>query len=103
MAAAESSAGGLGSLGLGADTTESAARVIAAVRALTRGPVHMNLFCHRPAVPDAQIERAWLARLRPEFERYGAEPPAQISEIYRSFVGNTAMLQLLLDTKPEIV
>ena len=103
MAAAVSHAGGLGSLGLGAETVASAARLIAAMRALTNRPIHVNVFCHRPAVTNAQIEQAWLARLRPEFERHGAEPPAQLREIYTSFVADPGMLQLLLDAKPEVV
>jgi nitronate monooxygenase len=103
MAAAVSNAGGLGSLGLGADTVERARRAIAATRALTRGPIHLNVFCHEPAVFNANVERAWIARLRPEFERYDAEPPAQLSEIYVSFLANPGMLQLLLETGPEAV
>jgi nitronate monooxygenase len=103
MAAAVSNAGALGSLGLGADTVESAARSIAKTRALTRGPIHLNLFCHRPAVSDAPVERAWIEKLRPEFERYGAEPPNQLTEIYRSFNANPDMLQLLLEVGPEVV
>jgi nitronate monooxygenase len=103
MAAAVSNAGALGALGLGAETVDGAARVIAATRALTRGPIHLNLFCHQPAMANPTVEKAWLARLRPEFERYGAEPPARISEIYTSFIANPAMLQLLLDAQPDVV
>jgi nitronate monooxygenase len=103
MAAAVSNAGALGSLGLGADTVESAQRAIAMTRALTQRPIHLNVFCHQPAVSNARVEQAWLARLKPEFERYGAEPPAQLSEIYTSFLANPGMVELLLDTKPEVV
>ncbi|HTT82932.1 MAG TPA: nitronate monooxygenase [Rhizomicrobium sp.] len=103
MAAAVSNAGALGSLGLGADTAESAARAITATRTLTHGPVHVNVFCHRPGASNARIEQAWIAKLRPEFERYGAAPPTQISEIYQSFIANSGMLQLFLESKPEIV
>src|ERR1700722_11079639 len=69
MAAAVSIAGGLGSLGLGAETAQSAARVIAATRALTSRALHLNVFCHLPAVSNPRIEQAWLARLAPEFRR----------------------------------
>lgn len=103
MAASVSNAGALGSLGLGADTVESAARAIEATRALTNRPIHLNVFCHQPAVPDSAIEQGWIARLRTEFERYGAAPPAQLREIYTSFLANPGMLRLLLETKPHIV
>ncbi len=103
LAAAVSNAGALGSLGLGADTVESAARAIAETRALTRNPIHLNVFCHRPACSDARVEQAWISRLRPEFERHGATPPAQIREIYTSFIANPGMLKLFLETKPEVV
>jgi nitronate monooxygenase len=103
MAAAVSNAGALGSLGLGGDTVETAARAISTTRALTNGPLHLNVFCHRPAVSNPHIERAWLKRLAPEFARYGAEPPAQIREIYTSFLADPGMLRLLLDTKPQVV
>ncbi|HEY3637533.1 MAG TPA: nitronate monooxygenase [Rhizomicrobium sp.] len=103
MAAAVSNAGALGSLGLGADTVESAARAISATRALTQQPIHLNVFCHRPAIPDVEIEQAWIERLRPEFERYDAKPPVRLTEIYKSFVADDDMLGLLLDARPEVV
>ena len=103
LAAAVTNAGGLGALGLGADTVESAARAVTATRALTSGPIHLNVFCHAPAVPNARVEQNWIARLAPEFARYGAEAPAQLREIYQSFTANPGMLRLLLDTKPQVV
>jgi nitronate monooxygenase len=103
MAAAVSEADGLGSLGLGAANAEGARAMIAATRALTGRAFNLNLFCHRPAVADAQIEAAWLERLRPEFERYGSAPPALLSEIYRSFVEDDDMLALLVAARPAMV
>ncbi|HUB84477.1 MAG TPA: nitronate monooxygenase, partial [Rhizomicrobium sp.] len=35
--------------------------------------------------------------------RYGAEPPATIKEIYTSFVADTAMLDVFLQTRPAVV
>src|SRR6476619_7144521 len=72
MAAAVSNAGGLGSIGVGSVDAEATRRMIAAVRARTERPFNVNVFCHRPAAPDAAREAAWLARLGPEFARYGA-------------------------------
>lgn len=103
LAAAVSNAGGLGSLGLGAATAETARQVLADTRALTTGPVNLNVFCHQPAVRNATVERAWIERLAPEFSRYGAEPPQALQEIYRSFVVDDDMMSFFLHERPEVV
>src|ERR1700730_1169478 len=81
MAAAVSNAGGLGSIGVGSVDAETTRQMIAAVRARTDRPFQVNVFCHRPAVANAAREAAWLARLAPEFARYGAKPPTRLVEI----------------------
>src|SRR5688572_21285309 len=78
MAAAVAEAGGLGSIGVGAASATTAGEMIAAVRARSSRSLNVNLFCHQPAQADAVREVAWLERLRPEFNRVGAEPPAAI-------------------------
>ncbi len=103
MAAAVSNAGGLGSIGVGPVGAESARGMIAAVRAATDRPFNVNVFCNRPAVADQSREAAWLARLAPVFRRFGAEPPARLTEIYRSFVEDDAMLAVLLEERPRVV
>jgi nitronate monooxygenase len=103
MAAAVTQAGGLGSLGVGATDAEGARSMIAGMRVLTNGPLNVNLFCHAPAVSNAAVESKWIARLRPEFEALGAEPPAALSEIYRSFLDDPAMLEMLLAERPAAV
>ena len=103
MAAAVSDAGGLGAIGVGAAGAEGARRMIAAVRAATDRPFHVNVFCHRPAVVDEAREAAWIARLAPAFRRYGAESPRALREIYRSFVEDDAMLAMLLEERPPVV
>jgi nitronate monooxygenase len=103
MAAAVSNAGALGALGLAAEGAQGAAKMIAATRALTSRPFNLNVFCHRPAIPDAAVEAAWIARLKPEFDRFEATPPAALREIYQTFRGNQAMTQLLLETPPAVV
>ncbi|MBA2936604.1 nitronate monooxygenase [Sphingomonas sp. CGMCC 1.13654] len=103
MAAAVSEAGGLGSIGVGAVDAGQARAMIAATRDGTSKPFNVNLFCHRPAIADAVVEGEWIARLRPEFETLGATPPAGLSEIYRSFVADEAMLRMLLDARPAVV
>ncbi|MGN6692039.1 MAG: NAD(P)H-dependent flavin oxidoreductase, partial [Sphingopyxis sp.] len=103
MAAAASDAGALGSIGVGATDADGARAMMAAVRARTARPFNVNLFCHRPAVADAAVERAWIDRFRPLFADYDAEPPARLSEIYRSFVEDEAMLRMLIEERPAVV
>lgn len=103
MAAAVTQAGGLGSLGLGASSPSQAAEAIRAVRQLTHGPLHVNLFCHAPAQRDATREAAWVAHLAPLFHEVGREPPTELHEIYPSFVGHQAMLAVLLQERPEVI
>jgi NAD(P)H-dependent flavin oxidoreductase YrpB (nitropropane dioxygenase family) len=85
LAAAVSNAGGLGSIGVGAVGFEAARRMIADIRAATDRAFNVNMFCNRPAVANAGREAAWIARLAPEFRRFGMEPPGELREIYKSF------------------
>lgn len=103
MAAAVSEAGGLGSIGVGATDAVGARAMIAAVRERTRKPFNVNLFCHRPAIVDAAREQAWIDRFRPAFAEYGAQPPIGLSEIYQSFLTDTAMLDMLVAGQPAVV
>lgn len=103
LAAAVANAGGLGSLGLGASTVEQARSMIAQARQLTTGPLNCNLFCHQPAVPQPALEAQWLGQLAPLFAEFQASPPAALREIYRSFLGDHAMLALLVEQCPEVV
>jgi nitronate monooxygenase len=103
MATAVEGAGALGSIGVGATDAPGARRMIAEVRTRSTGPLNVNLFCHRPAAADAALEAAWIERLRPEFEALGAAPPAQLTEIYRSFIADDEMLTMLLDERPSVV
>jgi nitronate monooxygenase len=103
MAAAVSNAGGLGSIGAGAADAEATRQMIAAVRAKTERPFQINVFCNKPAVANTAREASWLARLGPEFARYGAKPPALLAEIYQSFLTDDAKLAVLLAERPPIV
>lgn len=103
MAAAVSDSGALGSIAVGATDADGARAMIAEVRARTEAPFNVNLFCHRPAVPNPAKEAAWIERLRPVFAEYGAEPPAELREIYRSFVADDAMLSMLVEERPRVV
>ena len=103
MAAAVSNAGALGSIGVGASTAQEARERIVATRALTSKPFNVNVFCHQPAHSDPLREAAWLAHLQPLFAEFGAEPPASIREIYRSFTIDEALLQVLIEERPAVV
>jgi nitronate monooxygenase len=103
MAAAVSNAGGLGSIGVGSVDAEATRQMIASVRSRTDRPFNVNVFCNQPATADAARELAWLARLGPEFARYGVQPPARLTEIYRTFLTDDAKLAVLLAERPAVV
>jgi nitronate monooxygenase len=103
IAAAVSNAGGLGSIGVGAVDAKATRQMIAAVRSRTDRPFNVNVFCNRPATADADLEAAWLVRLGPEFARYGAKPPAHLTEIYQSFLTDDAKLAVLVAERPAVV
>jgi nitronate monooxygenase len=103
MAAAVSNAGGLGAIALGAGDAAAGRAAIAEVRARTERAFNVNLFVHAEPVPDPERERAWLAALAPAFAEFGAEPPAELRTIYRSFVADPEMLAMLVETRPPVV
>jgi nitronate monooxygenase len=103
MAAAVSNAGALGSIGVGATDAAGARSTIAAVRERSTRSLNVNVFCHRPAKSDGAVESAWIERLRPEFDRFGARAPAALSEIYTSFVEDDDMLAVLVEARPKVV
>jgi nitronate monooxygenase len=103
MAAAVSNAGGLGSIGVGSVDAETTRQMIASVRSKTDRPFNVNVFCNQPASADAAREVGWLARLGPEFARYGAKPPARLTEIYQTFRTDDAKLAVLLAERPAVV
>ena len=104
LAAAVSNAGALGSISLGASSAAQGRDLIRATRALTKAPFNVNLFCHRPPVADSARENAWLEYLAPLFRRFGAEPPANLTDAgYRSFLTCPDVLEMLLEERPAVV
>ncbi len=103
MAAAVSNSGGLGSVGVCALSAENARKVISEVRAATKQPFNVNVFCHRPPVADPARNAAWIAKLAPEFARYDAAPPRDLQEIYPTFATDDAMFEMLLLERPAVV
>lgn len=103
LAAAVSNAGGLGSIGLGSSTAAQAEQLITETQALTDRPFNVNLFCHQPAVRDAEREAAWMHHLAPLFAEVGAAPPVALNENAASFLVDEDMQRLVLELRPAIV
>lgn len=103
LAAAVCEAGALGSIGVGAVNADSARTMIAATQAGTARGFNVNVFCHRPTPPDVARDARWIERLVPEFARFGAAPPIGLSEIYKSFVTDAPMFEMLLQARPQVV
>jgi nitronate monooxygenase len=103
LACAVSNAGGLGSIAIGHIDAEAASADIAKVRAGTNRAFGVNVFCHAPATRYPGLEAAWLSRLAPVFAAFGATPPAELHEIYRSFVVDRAKLDLLVAVRAPVV
>ncbi|CAJ0951987.1 unnamed protein product, partial [Mesorhabditis belari] len=103
LAAAVSNAGGLGSIGTGAMNADNARKAIQQVKSLTNNPYNVNLFCHQKAKSDAQVEKDWIAHLTPSFNEFHAKPPDSLREIYKSFLEDSKMFEMLLEEKPPII
>src|SRR3954468_24386510 len=103
MAAAVSNAGGLGSIGVGAMAVNEAERAIAETRRLTVRGFNVNVFCHRPPRHRADVERAWVGRMGEVFQRFGADAPTRLREIYTAFAADEAMQAALVKLRPEVV
>jgi nitronate monooxygenase len=103
MAAAVANSGALGSIAVGATDAAGARTMIAAFRERSRRSLNVNVFCHAPAEGDAVRETAWIARLRPEFDRLGASPPLALRPIYRTFLVDDEMLTALVVERPKVV
>lgn len=103
MAAAVANAGALGSISVGATDAQRAREMITAFRERSSRSLNVNVFCHRLPQADATVEAAWLEHLRPRFEQFNARPPPALTQIYRSFLEDDAMLAALLAEKPRVV
>jgi nitronate monooxygenase len=101
LAAAVTSAGGLGSIAVGAMTPAAADAAIAATLAAAPGPINVNVFAHPIPERDAHREAGWLALLAPAFEAAGVPPPASLEEIYPPF--GSDLLAVLLEHRPAVI
>jgi nitronate monooxygenase len=103
LAAAVSNAGALGSIAVGAGSARQAEAAIAELRQQTGKPFNVNVFTHRPAKADPAREAAWLAWLGSHFKEQESEAPALLREIYKSFLVDEEMLEVLVAARPAVV
>lgn len=103
LAAAVSNAGGLGALGLGASSVDSAKAAIQKTKSLTNKPFQLNFFCHQPVELDTSASQQWITFVAKQFEPFHAKPITQLNKIYDSFIENDVLLNLVLEEKPKAV
>src|SRR3954469_17526893 len=102
LAAAVSSAGGLGSLPCAMLTPESMAKELNLIRSRTDRPLNVNFFCHVNPPADAAREAAWRAALSPYYREFGVDPASIASGPARApFSPKSA--DALEPFKPEVV
>lgn len=103
LAAEVSNAGGLGSLGLGAASLDTARKQILETQQLTQAPFQINFFCHQSIAQNSELNQQWINHLTPQFEKLGATPPQELQCIYPSFLDSDDLLNLVLETQPKAV
>lgn len=99
LAAAVSSAGGLGFLPGGYLSAQRLAEDIATARSSTSGPLGVNLFVPQPNIADPVALDRYRAALQELGRRYGVEPGAARWDDDAW----SEKVELLLDTRPEVV
>jgi nitronate monooxygenase len=102
MAIAVSEAGGLGALACAMLTLEQVRQKVGVFRQGTSGPINLNFFCHRPATPDPERERAWKKRLEPYYQELGLDPDAPAPKAGRAPF-DPAMAEFVAECQPEVV
>ncbi len=103
MAAAVSNAGALGSISVGAVDAHQAQVAIRKTQALTDKPINVNVFCHPVSTKDESKESAWIDLLRPKFTQLESTPPKELRVIYKSFIENEELLDVLIAERPAVV
>lgn len=103
LAAEVSNQGAFGSLGLGANTPEAAKTQILKTQELTDHAFQVNFFCHQSEILNPETAQQWIDYIRPQFEKFAAQPPTQLNCIYPSFLDNDDFLNVVLETRPKAV
>src|SRR5207245_281379 len=102
LAAAVSSAGGLGSLGSAALTPEQLRAEVGIVRKRTIAPLNLNFFCHTPAAPDPVRASRWRARLADHYRELGIDPDVSVRGANR-MPFDEAMCEAVIALRPKVV
>jgi len=103
LAAEVSNQGGLGALGLGANSIQTARQQILQTQALTHHPFQVNFFCHQSQALHEQEAQAWIQQFSTKFQALGVPTPTHLNCIYPSFADNDDFLGLVLETHPKAV
>ncbi len=102
LVAAVGKAGALGSFGFAYTQPAAMREQVAAARALTEAPIHINLFVERaPAPPDEASMHATLTALRPLHEHLGIAPPAPVAAPYAPSLED--QIEAALALKPALL
>lgn len=99
LAAAVANAGGLGFLAAGYVSQQRVAEAIAAARALTGGPIGVNLFVPQPCVASSAQLARYRELLMPLARHYGVEP----GDPHPDDDGWREKLDVVADVSPEAV
>jgi nitronate monooxygenase len=102
LVAAVSEAGGLGSLPCAMLSAEKIREEVTKIRARRRKPINLNFFCHTAPVPNNAREAGWRERLASYYEEFGIDPAAPVPFSNRAPF-DAALLEIVLETRPEIV
>jgi nitronate monooxygenase len=102
LAAAVSSAGGLGSLPCVQFSPDQIREQVKQIRAQTSKPINLNFFCHAPAVPNDAREAAWREHLAPYYREMEIDPAAPIPTRNLSPF-DAGLCTIVEDLKPELV
>ena len=94
--------GGLGSLPAAMLPPDQLRTELAAFRARTAHPIHLNFFCHAPPVADAARDAAWRARLAPYYRELGLDPGAPVAAANRAPFDD-ALCRVVEELRPEVV
>jgi nitronate monooxygenase len=102
LAAAVSSAGGLGSLPCAMLTPETMHGELTAITDRTGQPFNVNFFCHAQPTPDPDRERRWRAALSPYYRALGIDPDSIPARPGRGSFDSEAA-EVLAPFKPTVV
>lgn len=91
--------GALGSLPCAMLTPEQIGQQVAEARALAKGPINLNFFCH--TMPPAPDDGAWRKLLQPFYGEYGVEPSNAAGTLRLPF--DEAMAEAVETVRPEAV